>query len=80
MSDVDRVLCEGREVRLGVFPMGIDSIGWEQRALSPEVLERVEEIRGDEHGRKILLSIDRLDYTKGISRRLLAIERLFEIA
>src|SRR6201999_3426606 len=29
-------------------------------------------------GRKIILGIDRLDYTKGISRRLLAIERFFE--
>jgi trehalose 6-phosphate synthase/phosphatase len=77
--DVDRVLCQGREVRLGVFPMGIDALGWEQRALSPEVLARVEEIRGDEQGRQILLSIDRLDYTKGIGRRLLAIERMFEL-
>lgn len=77
--DVDRVLREGREVRLGVFPMGVDATTWEKRAQDPEVMARVEEIRGDESGRKILLSIDRLDYTKGISRRLLAIERLFEL-
>ena len=30
--DVDRVLCNGREVRLGVFPMGIDAHAWEERA------------------------------------------------
>ena len=46
--DVDRVLCEGREVRLGVFPMGVDATAWEKRAQDPDVLARVEEIRGDE--------------------------------
>jgi trehalose 6-phosphate synthase/phosphatase len=77
--DVDRVQRDGREVRLGVFPMGIDAKAWEERAEEPEVLKRVEEIRHEGGGKKILLSIDRLDYTKGIQRRLLAIERLFQI-
>ncbi|MBI5289316.1 MAG: bifunctional alpha,alpha-trehalose-phosphate synthase (UDP-forming)/trehalose-phosphatase [Chloroflexi bacterium] len=76
--DVDRVLREGREVRLGVFPMGIDASGWENRGQDPEVQRRAEEIRSEGRGQKLLVGIDRLDYTKGIPRRLLAIERLFE--
>ena len=76
--DVDRVLRQGREVRLGVFPMGIDAAAWEKRAQDPEVRRRADEIRAEGAGKKLLVSIDRLDYTKGIPRRLLAIERLFE--
>ncbi len=77
--DVDRILRDGREVRLGVFPMGIDADAWEKRSEEPAVRERAEEIRREGGDKKILLGIDRLDYTKGIPRRLLAIERLFEI-
>jgi len=77
--DVDRVQRDGRQVHLGVFPMGIDAEAWVERASSDEVVLRAEEIRSENAGRKLLLGIDRLDYTKGISRRLLAIERLFEI-
>jgi trehalose 6-phosphate synthase/phosphatase len=77
--DVDRVRFGDRDVRLGVFPMGIDAASWEARSMKPEVLKRVEEIRSEGADRKLLVGIDRLDYTKGIPRRLLAIERLFEI-
>jgi trehalose 6-phosphate synthase/phosphatase len=77
--DVDRVLNDGRHVRLGVFPMGIDAHTWEERASAQSVADRAEEIRVEHGGKKILLGIDRLDYTKGISRRLLAIERLFQL-
>ena len=76
---VDRILEDGREVRLGVFPMGIDADAWERRSEEPEVRARAEEIRREGGDKKILLGIDRLDYTKGIPRRLLAIERLFQI-
>ncbi len=76
--DVDRVLRQGREVRLGVFPMGIDADAWEKRSRDPAVLQRAQEIRDEGGGKKLLVGIDRLDYTKGIPRRLLAIEQLFE--
>jgi trehalose 6-phosphate synthase/phosphatase len=77
--DVDRVLVHGREVRLGVFPMGIDAHAWEERADTDAVVARVEEIRREGGDRKLLVGIDRLDYTKGIPRRLLAIERMFQL-
>jgi trehalose 6-phosphate synthase/phosphatase len=77
--EVDRIRSGGRESRLGVFPMGIDAEGWERRAEAPEVTSRVHELRRESGECKILLGIDRLDYTKGIPRRLLAIERLFQI-
>jgi len=73
-TDVDRVRWRGREVQLGVFPMGIDAARYDALARSPEVEGRARAHRAD--GTPILLGIDRLDYTKGIQRRLLAFEAL----
>ena len=75
-ADIDRVRVGDREVRLGAFPMGIDAAGFAAHARDPEIVETAEAIRRDAGGRRILLGVDRLDYTKGIPRRLQAIERL----
>ncbi len=75
--EIDRVRLGSREVRLGVYPMGIDPQEFERHAESPAVHDQVERIRGTGQ-ESILLGIDRLDYTKGIPRRLLAFERLLE--
>ena len=76
--DGDRALYQGRAVRLGAYPMGIDAEGWAREAQRPEVIARAEEIRREVGSDHLLLGIDRLDYTKGIRRRLLALERLLE--
>ena len=75
-ADIDRVRTGGREVKVGVFPMGVDAAAFSDLASDPDVLARVDAIRRDAGGRRIVLGIDRLDYTKGIPRRLLALERL----
>ncbi len=70
---------EGRVVRAGSYPISID-FGWFDRAAAtPEVTTEAQRIRrGIGASRKILLSIDRLDYTKGIDSRLRAFEMLLE--
>ena len=73
-TEVDRIRWRGRPVRLGVFPMGIDAAQISALAGSPEVLERAKAHRAD--GDALLVGIDRLDYTKGITRRLAAFEAL----
>ena len=75
--DVDRLWDGDRQVRVGVFPMGIDSAGWAERAETDEVARQLAGLREESGDRKIIIGIDRLDYTKGIPRRLLAIDRLF---
>ena len=77
-ADIDRVRTGDREVKLGVFPMGVDAAAFSDLAADADVLARVEAIRRDAGGRRIVLGIDRLDYTKGIPRRLEALERLLE--
>jgi trehalose 6-phosphate synthase/phosphatase len=73
-TEVDRIRWRGREVRLGVFPMGVDAPRLDSLARSPEVLRLVGEHRAA--GARLLVGVDRLDYTKGIGRRLLAFEAL----
>jgi trehalose 6-phosphate synthase/phosphatase len=66
-----------RDVRLGVFPMGIDAADFARRAAASDVIERAAEYRKPRE--RLLVGIDRLDYTKGIPRRLLALERLLTV-
>jgi len=77
-AEVDSVQVGDRRVRLGVHPMGIDATRFEALARDPRVVAEADAIRSGAGGRRIVLGIDRLDYTKGIPRRLSAIERLLE--
>jgi trehalose 6-phosphate synthase/phosphatase len=77
-AQVDHVVEDGRDVQLGVYPMGIDAATWSARAERPDILANAAEIRSESGGRKLLVGIDRLDYTKGILRRLLGFERLLK--
>jgi trehalose 6-phosphate synthase/phosphatase len=74
----DRVRVDGRTVRLGHFPMGPDVELFERLARDPIVLEEAARIREESKGRFLFLGVDRLDYTKGIPRRLIAFERLLQ--
>ena len=75
--DVDRLRWNGRVVRVGVFPMGVDAQGFATMAESPEVAAATSAVRAnDPPGMRLLVGVDRLDYTKGIPRRLLAFEAL----
>nr|WP_182359345.1 trehalose-6-phosphate synthase [Tomitella gaofuii] len=70
---------EGRTVRVGAFPISIDSSRIDRLARSRAVRDRAAEIRrqlGDPG--VIMLGVDRLDYTKGIDMRLRAIGELLE--
>ncbi|HEX2905016.1 MAG TPA: trehalose-6-phosphate synthase [Jatrophihabitans sp.] len=62
-----------RLVRVGAFPISIDSAGFETVARRPEVRVRAREIRESLGNPEVLLlGVDRLDYTKGIGHRLKA--------
>ncbi|MEO8904677.1 MAG: bifunctional alpha,alpha-trehalose-phosphate synthase (UDP-forming)/trehalose-phosphatase [Polyangiaceae bacterium] len=76
--ELDRVDVDGRTVSLGVFPMGIDVARFEELAQSPDAAARVANLRRAHGGEQLMLGVDRLDYTKGIPRKLLAMERLLE--
>ncbi len=68
----------GRSIRVGTFPMGIDAAGYEAIGESRDVQSEVDRLRQADGGAALIVAVDRLDYTKGIPRRLLAFERLLE--
>jgi trehalose 6-phosphate synthase len=65
--------------RAGVYPVGIDPAPYVTWALEPAGKRRAKELRASLGERRLVLSVDRLDYTKGIIHRLRAIERFFEL-
>lgn len=70
-----RVEWNGRTVKLGIYPIGVDAGGLAEQAAGPEVEAIVADLRPTP-GERLLVGIDRLDYSKGIPRRFLAVERL----
>jgi trehalose 6-phosphate synthase len=68
-----------RTVKVGAFPISIDSTALDQQARSRGIRERAKAIRAElGNPRKILLGVDRLDYTKGIDVRLNAFSELLD--
>jgi trehalose 6-phosphate synthase len=66
-----------RRVKVGAFPISIDSAQLDEMARRPEVQARAKEIRADlGNPDRVILGVDRLDYTKGIDVRLRAFEEL----
>jgi trehalose 6-phosphate synthase/phosphatase len=64
----------GRRIQLGVFPMGVDAKAIAEQANGLSVSAATLELRAVPQ--RLVLGIDRLDYSKGISRRFIALERL----
>jgi trehalose 6-phosphate synthase len=68
-----------RNVKVGAFPISIDSAEMDQKARHRDIRKRAREIRAElGNPSKILLGVDRLDYTKGIDVRLQAFTELLE--
>jgi trehalose 6-phosphate synthase len=63
---------------VGVFPIGIDFDSIDELSRSEVVQQRTTQVTGSHNGSKMLLGVDRLDYTKGILERIRAIDLLLE--
>ncbi len=75
-SAVDRLDLAGREVRMQALPIGIapaDFLGVKDQ---PETSDQLAKLRERYKGRKLIVAVDRLDYTKGIPERLRTFRRL----
>jgi trehalose 6-phosphate synthase len=67
-----------RTVRVGAFPISIDSTALDKQARSRPIRQRAAEIRNElGNPATIVLGVDRLDYTKGIDVRLRALGELY---
>ncbi|GID63233.1 trehalose-6-phosphate synthase [Actinoplanes cyaneus] len=73
----DAIIVDGRTVRTGAFPVSIDVAEMRALATRPDVVKQVEQLRHDlGEAKRVLVSVDRLDYTKGIEHRLTAYREL----
>ena len=75
---VSSVILSGHETKVGVFPISIDYRDFAHSAASDYVRDRSQELIEAVPDRKIVLGVDRLDYSKGIPERLRAYENLLE--
>jgi trehalose 6-phosphate synthase len=67
-----------RTLRAQDFPIGIDTDDFRRMATSAEAVRTSQRLAGSLLGRKLIIGVDRLDYTKGIPERLRAYEALLQ--
>ncbi|WP_461452201.1 bifunctional alpha,alpha-trehalose-phosphate synthase (UDP-forming)/trehalose-phosphatase [Mucilaginibacter sp.] len=73
------IIANDRQIIAESFPMGIDDKRYASLPLQPEVIDQVKQIKESFKNVKLILSIDRLDYSKGILQRLEAFELFLKL-
>jgi trehalose 6-phosphate synthase/phosphatase len=69
---------EDRLVKADLFPLGVDFARFNSSSQKAEVMEATNAIRKNFPDKKIIFSIDRLDYTKGVTHRLAGYEMFLQ--
>lgn len=77
-SDIDVIAHDGRETRIGVYPIGINGPGFKQMLDSDQYREQLASYKKLYEDKRLVLNVERMDYTKGIPRKLAAIEEFLE--
>ncbi len=72
------VLMHERVIKADLFPLGIDFHKFHEASKLDKVAQEKDSIRQNFADKKIIFSVDRLDYTKGITHRLSGFERFLE--
>jgi trehalose 6-phosphate synthase len=66
------------ETRTGVYPIGVHVDDVRREAEAPAHQNTATRLHESLLGRPLILSVDRLDYSKGLRQRFIAVERFFE--
>ena len=77
-SQFRNILMKERIVKAEMFPLGIDYEKFHNAGEKPKVQAQMRQIRNNFHEKKIIFSVDRLDYTKGVTHRLSGFERFLD--
>lgn len=72
------ILMKEKIVKAEMFPLGIDFNKFHNAGSHPKVVEQLQQIRNNFKDKKIIFSVDRLDYTKGVTHRLSGFERFLD--
>jgi trehalose 6-phosphate synthase/phosphatase len=73
-----QIVVGNRMVTVNTFPMGIDANHFVQAVHSEPVKVELAELQNSLKTQKMILSVDRLDFTKGIPERVKAFEKFLE--
>jgi trehalose 6-phosphate synthase/phosphatase len=73
-SEVTRIRHDGRTMTIGVYPIGINARKFDEELARPDHKQQVAQFHETFGEKRIVLSVERLDYTKGILHRLDAID------
>ena len=65
----------GHRLRTGVYPIGVHAAEARAEAELPANRRQALRLRENLHGRDLILSVDRLDYAKGLRQRFVSFER-----
>ncbi|MDY6915861.1 MAG: bifunctional alpha,alpha-trehalose-phosphate synthase (UDP-forming)/trehalose-phosphatase, partial [Candidatus Cloacimonadota bacterium] len=77
-SNLGKIDVDDRIVKVDSFPMGIDFEKFSAAAEKTKVKKNIKTLRNKIKAQKVILSMDRLDYTKGIVQRLQAYEQFLK--
>ncbi len=78
LREPDHVQVEGRRVRAGVFPIGVDVGAIQAESEASRQADAVKRMVRSVGGRKLVIGVDRLDYSKGMVERFNAFHRFLE--
>jgi trehalose 6-phosphate synthase/phosphatase len=78
-TEMEGMWHDGREVRMGVYPIGHNHSGFDREMKRSDFREIVESHRNDLAGKRMILNVERLDYTKGLPEKLAAMKRFLEL-
>jgi trehalose 6-phosphate synthase len=70
-----RLTCFGKTIRAEAFPIGIDAAEFRAMPDSAEGQRARERMEKSQAGRRMIVGVDRLDYSKGLEERFLAYEK-----
>jgi len=73
------IIHKNRQIVVEAFPMGIDNDKFENLTKNIKVARHSAAFKEIHKNQKVILSIDRLDYSKGILQRLQALELLLQL-
>jgi trehalose 6-phosphate synthase len=76
--DNGRLRAGGRTLQAGAFPIGIDVEAFTALSQTREARDMYERIHRDYSRRRLLLGVERLDYSKGLPQRLKAFRQLLQ--
>lgn len=72
------IVMKDKMVKAEMFPLGIDFDKFHNAHNNQKVIARVEQVRKSFPNKKIIFSVDRLDYTKGVTHRLSGFEQFLD--